>query len=151
MFTDRWWILKAASAFLLFAAVCTRSGDLLNDLYPPLERAILFTDDLRGRTLVLWGKQVLTSDATGFEVPSRAGPIRVLTPHPPPKGAIVSMVAQPIGPRTLTASTYQLNAGWRWKRPLNYLISIFVVIGYLWAVRGRFRWRIQEGVFRGRY
>jgi hypothetical protein len=151
MFTDRWWILKAASALLLFVAVCSRSSDLLNNLYPPLERVALFTDDLREKTVILWGKKVLTADATGFEVPSRVGPIRVLIPNPPPAGAIVSTVTRPVGPRTLSASSYQINAGWGWKRPLNYVISILVVIAYLWAVRGRFRWRIEEGVFRGRY
>jgi hypothetical protein len=34
---------------------------------------------------------------------------------------------------------------------MNYVISILVVILYGWFVRDRFRWRIPEGVFRGRF
>ncbi|HVR86203.1 MAG TPA: hypothetical protein VMU54_17910 [Planctomycetota bacterium] len=151
MFTDRWWSVKAASALLLFGVVSARSGGTLSELHPELERTALFTESLRGKTLILWGRKVLTADADGFEIDSRVGPIRVLTPHPPPVGAYVSGIAQPTGPRTLTASSVHVNAGFVWKRPLNYALSILVVIGYLWSVRRLFRWRIAEGVFRGKY
>jgi hypothetical protein len=151
MFTDRWWLLKAASALLLFAVHSAASGELLRELSPELERAVFFTEDLRNKTFTFWGRKVLAADAAGFEVGSRLGPIRVLTPHPPPVGAYVSAVTRPTGYRTLTASSVQVNAGFAWKRPLNYALSILVVIGYLWSVRHHFRWRIQDGVFRGKY
>jgi hypothetical protein len=151
MFSDRWWLLKAACALLLLAAVCTASRTLLIDRHPELERVAYFTEDLRTKTLSLTGRKVMTADAAGFEIGSSVAPIRVLTPNPPPAGVYVSFIGRPVGPRTLTTSAVQINAGWAWKRPLNYAVSILVVIGYLWAVRRRFRWRIEDGVFRGKY
>lgn len=151
MFSDRWWLLKAASALLLLAAVCSGSHALFADLHPELERVAVFTENLRTKTLPLTGRKVIASDASGFEIGSRVGPIRVLTSTPPPAGVYVSFIGRPVGPRTLAAATVLINAGWAWKRPLNYAVSILVVIGYGWAVRDRFRWRIQDGVFRSRY
>ncbi|HLY10476.1 MAG TPA: hypothetical protein VKW04_14330 [Planctomycetota bacterium] len=151
MFSDRWWIFKAASALLLFGALCARSGGLMSEVHPPIEQVAVFTDDLRTKTLALTGRKVLTADAAGFDIDTRVGPVRVLTPHPPPAGTYVSMVVRPIGPRTFATSSVQFNAGWAWKRPLNYALSILVVLVYAWAIRDRFRWRIQDGVFRGKY
>ena len=151
MFTDRWWILKAASALLLFALISDRSAGMVSELHPDVEQVAVFTDDLRTKTFSFWGKKVLTADAAGFEIPSKVGPIRVLTSNPPPVGAYVGAIARAKGPRTLMASYIQINAGFEWKRPLNYVLSILVVIGYLWSVRRLFRWRIEDGVLRGKY
>jgi hypothetical protein len=63
----------------------------------------------------------------------------------------VTVVARPAGHRTVEALRLQVNEGFAWKRPLNYAVSVLVVIGYLWLVRRRFRWRIEEGVLRGKY
>jgi len=151
MFSDRWWIAKAAAAILLLAGLCRRSDRVLHELHPDVERVALFTDDLRDKTVILWGKKVLSRDATGFEVDTRVGPVRILTAEPPPAGEYVSAVTRPVATRTLQATTLQINAGWNWKRPLNYGISVLTLIAYLWIVRGRFRWRIEEGVLRSRY
>jgi hypothetical protein len=151
MFSDRWWIFKVACALFFLAAVCRAGQNLLNDRHPPVERVAVFTDDLRNKTIALMGKKVLRSDAEGFEIASRVAPVRVLTSQPPPVGVYVSLVGRPTGPGTLTASAVQINAGWAWKRPLNYIVSILVVLAYGWAVRDRFRWRIRDGVFLGKY
>ncbi len=151
MFSDRWWIAKAGVALLLLAGLCSRADRTLRDIHPDVERVALFTEDLRNKTIILWGKRILSRDATGFEVDTKVGPVRVLTPEPPPEGEVISAVTQPTGPRTLRALSLQINAGWTWKRPLNYAISVLTVLAYLWIVRGRFRWRIEEGVFRSRY
>src|SRR5204863_9982517 len=126
-------------------------GRRLEQLRPSLERLAVFTEDLRDTTVILWGRKVLSADAAGFEVGSRVGPMRVLTAQPPPVGAYVSAVTRPTGTRTLTASSVQINAGWGWKRPLNYALSALVVLVYLWSIRDRFRWSIEDGVFRSRY
>lgn len=151
MFTDRWWILKAATALGLFAIVSSRSALMISELHPEVERVAVFTEDLRDKTLTFWGRKVLAADAAGFDIGSRAGPIRVLTSQPPPVGTYVSAIARASGPRTLTASSVHVNAGFAWKRPLNYGLSILVVLGYLWSVRRSFRWRPSDGVFRGKY
>lgn len=151
MFTDRLWVVKAACALGLFTLLSFFGGRALEKLRPPLERIAVFSEDLRDKTVIVWGRKVLTADAAGFEVGSRVGPIRVLTPHPPPVGAYVSAVARPTGTRTLTASSVEINAGWAWKRPLNYGLSALVVLVYLWSIRDRFRWNIESGVFRSRY
>ena len=56
----------------------------------------------------------------------------------PPVGQYVSVVARQRGPRVLEALSLKFNDGFTWKRPLNYAISVFTVIGYLWLVRRRF-------------
>jgi hypothetical protein len=151
MFTDRWWIAKAAGALLLFAVLSRHSADTLERLHPDLERAALFTDDIKDRSFVIWGKKVLTADAEGFEVPSHVGPMRILATTPPRVGDYVSAIARPVGPRTLRASSIQINAGWAWKRPLNYAVSILLVLGYLRYHRRLFRWNAEGGILRGRY
>lgn len=151
MFSNRFWLLKAAVVLLLFAALGTASHRLLERLHPQVEQIAVFREDLRDKTIILWGRKVLTADAAGFEINTRVGPIRVLTPTPPPVGVYISTIARPTGTRTLTASSVQINAGWAWKRPLNYVLSILVVIGYVWSIRRLFRWRIGDGVLRGRY
>jgi hypothetical protein len=151
MFSNRWWVLKLALALAFFALVFQLGGNRMAQAHPELERIAVYTDDVRDKTFALIGRKVIAADAAGFEIGSRVGPIRVLTPHPPPAGAYVSLIGRATAPRTLTASSLQINAGWAWKRPLNYALSIFVVVAYLWIVRDRFRWRIPEGVFRGRY
>lgn len=151
MFSDRWWIAKAAAALGLFAVVSFFSAETIEELHPEIEQVAVFTEDLRTKTLYLWGRKVLTADAAGFEIGSKVGPIRVLSANPPPVGAIISAVVRPTGTRTLTASSVYVNAGWEWKRPLNYAGSILVVLVWLWSVRRTFRWRIEDGVFRSRY
>jgi len=151
MFSDRWWIAKVAAAILLLAGLCRRADRVLHELHPDVERVALFTDDLRDKTVILWGRKVLSRDATGFEIDTRVGPVRVLTTEAPPAGEYISAVTRPVAARTLAAVTLQINAGWGWKRPLNYGISLLTLLVYLWIVRGRFRWRLEEGVLRSRY
>jgi hypothetical protein len=151
MFTDRLWVLKGAAALALLGWLCTQSRRVLSELHPEVEQVALFTDSLRGKTIHLWAKYVTASDAAGFQIDTYVGPMRVLTSQPPPVGSFVSAQARPIGPRTLEALSLHINEGFEWKRPLNYGISILTVVVYLWLVRRRFRWRIEEGVFRSRY
>jgi len=151
MFSDRWWIAKVAAAILLLAGLCRRADRVLHELHPDVERVALFTDDLRDKTVILWGRKVRSRDATGFEIDTRVGPVRVLTTEAPPAGEYISAVTRPVAARTLAAVTLQINAGWGWKRPLNYGISLLTLLVYLWIVRGRFRWRLEEGVLRSRY
>lgn len=151
MFSDRWWIAKAAAALLLLAGLCRRADRGLEELHPDVERVALFTDDLRNKTVILWGRKVLSRDATGFEIDTRVGPVRILTTEAPAAGQYISAVARPVAARTLQATTLQINAGWNWKRPLNYAISVLTLLAYLWIIRGRFRGRIEEGVLRSRY
>ena len=151
MFSNRFWLLKVAAALLVFG-IFGRAGDrILENDSPQVERVAVFTEDLRGKTVTFTGRKVLTADAAGFEIQSRVGPIRVLTSTPPPVGAYVSASARPTGTRTLMASSLQINAGWEWKRPLNYGLSVLVLLAYLWSVRRLFRWPASAGVFRGRY
>src|SRR5689334_13904046 len=139
LFSDRWWAVKLAAALLFLAAVCTASADLMEDLHPLAERTALFPDTIKDKTILILGKKVIASDAEGFVYQSHVGPLRVLTPTtPPPVGEFVSAVTRPVGPRTLRASFVQINAGWAWKRPLNYAISILVVLAFLYHHRRLF-------------
>lgn len=151
MFSDRLWILKAAAALGLLSLLCTVSHRKLSARFPQVERVALDPDALRGRVFHLQGQQVRSADAQGFEVGTSVGPLRLLTPTPPPAGSFVTVNARAVGLRTLEVVEMNVHSGYRWKRPLNYAISILTVIGYLWLVRRRFRWQPEDGVIRSRY
>jgi hypothetical protein len=151
MFSDRLWIVKAGVALGLLAWLCQDTRRTFSVLHPEVEVAALDSVSLRTRRIHIWAKQVQTVDATGFQISTGVGPVRIVTPAQPPVGEYVSIIARPTGPRTLEALALQVNHGYAWKRPLNYGISILTVLGYLWIVRRRFRWRIADGVFRGKY
>lgn len=151
MFTDRFWILKTLVTLSLIGWLCTTSRRVLSELHPDLERAALYTDSLRDRTMATFTKKVVARDGDAFLIDTHVGPMRVITAHPPKPGETVTAQVRAVGPRTFEVLTLHVNAGHDWKRPLNYGISILTVIVYLWLIRGRFRWRIEDGVFRSRY
>jgi hypothetical protein len=66
-------------------------------------------------------------------------------------GEVISAVVRPVGPRQLEAVRLEVNEGFRWKRPLNYCISVLTVIVYFLLIRHRFRWNPEVGLFRSRY
>ena len=151
MFSDRLWIVKAAAALGLLSLLCTVSHRLVTARYPQVEKVALNPDPFRDHVFHLSGQRVQAADAGRFQLGSEVGPLWFLTPTPPPVGAFVTLNARPVGVRTLQVVAMSVHTGYGWKRPLNYGISILTVIGYLWLVRGRFRWRPQDGVFRSRY
>ena len=150
-FSDRLWLLKAAAAVGLLSLVCNISHRDISVRYPPVERVALSWDSLRDRTFHLTAQRVQAADPQGFQVGSQVGPIRLLTDTPPPVGSFVTFNARPVGPRTLQVLDLDVHSGYTWKRPLNYVISILTVLGYLWLIRRRFRWQPQAGFIRGRY
>ncbi len=151
MFSDRGWLLKAATALGLLAVVLTVSRRRISAEYPRIEQMAFFNESLRDRHVFLWGYKVRAVEAAGFQVDSAVGPMHVLWTQPVAVGDCVTVIARPAGHRTVEALRLQVNEGFAWKRPLNYLLSVLVLIGYLWLVRRRFRWRIQDGVLRGKY
>jgi hypothetical protein len=150
MFSDRLWILKAATALGLLALLCTYSHRKLSDRFPQVELLAL-SDSLRGHVFHLAGHRVLAADARSFQIATSVGPMRLLTPTPPPVESYVTCNARAVGIRTLEVVDLFVHSGYGWKRPLNYGISVLTVIGYLWLVRRRFRWQPEEGVLRSRY
>lgn len=151
MFSDRLWVLKAAAVVGLLALLFNDTRRTLALRHPDLERIPLHWSTLRDHTFHVAAKQVRAADATGFEIGTRVGPMRVLIPTPPPAGTYVTANVRAIGPRTLKAVDLQVLSGYAWKRPLNYAISILTVIVYFWLVRRRFRWKPEAGVFRSKY
>ena len=77
--------------------------------------------------------------------------MRIVTPDRPPPGEFVSVVGRIAGNRRIEAVSVQVNEGWAWKRPLNYVVSVATVLVFLWLVRKRFRMRLSEGLFRSRF
>ncbi len=150
LFSDRCWILKTGGALLLFALCCHQSQRLLGRLHAEPELAATHPDRVLGMTCHLWAKRVLRSDASGFELPSKAGPIRIEGARAE-TGSIVSVVGTVTGPRLVRAERIHVNEGYAWKRPLNYGLSILTVLAVLASLRKRFRWRAPDGVVSGRY
>ena len=111
MFSDRWWIVKAAVALGLLAWLCQDTHRRLAALYPDVERVALFSDSLRGLKVHLWARQVQKADAAGFEINTKVGPMKVLTATPPRVGEHVSIVAQPVGPHRRSSYATRLDAG----------------------------------------
>ena len=151
MFSDRGWLLKAAAALGLLALLLAASRRRIGIEYPRIERMAFFDESLRDRKVFLWGYKVRAVEAAGFQVQTAVGPMHVLSAHRVAVGDNVTVVARPAGHRTVEALRLQVNEGFAWKRSLNYAISVLVLIGYLGLVRRRFRWRIQDGVLRGKY
>jgi len=151
MFSDRGWLLKAAAALGLLALVLAHSRRRISIEFPRIEQMAFFNESLRDHSVYLWGYQVRAVEATGFQINTGVGPMHVLSTHPVSVGEYVTVIARPVGHRTVEARRLQVNEGFVWKRPLNYAVSVVVLIGYLWLVRRRFRWRIQDGVLRGKY
>jgi hypothetical protein len=151
MFSDRGWLIKVAATLGLLALVLNVSRRRINIEYPHIERMAFFDESMRDRRVFLWGYKVRALDATGFQINTWVGPMHVLSAHPVAVGDYVTVIARPAGHRSVEALRLQVNEGFGWKRPLNYAVSVLVLIGYLWLVRRRFRWRIQDGVLRGKY
>jgi hypothetical protein len=151
MFSDRLWIVKAGVALGLLAWLGQDTRRRFSDLSPEIEMAAIDSGTLRPQIFYFSAKQVQAVDGTGFQIHTDVGPMKILTPAQPAVGQYVSIVARQSGPRVLEAVSLRLNDGYAWKRPLIYAISVITVIGYLWLVRRRFRWRIADGVFRGKY
>ena len=150
MFSDRLWLVKAAVALGLLSGLCTLVHRDFSVRYLPVERVALFQDSLRGRAFHLTAQKVVAADPEGFGIESKVGRIRFLTSAPPPIGEFVTINARAVGPRTLAIDDVVVLSGYRWKRPLNYGISILTLIVYLWLIRKRFAWRIHEGVLRSK-
>jgi hypothetical protein len=151
MFSDRLWILKAAAALGLLSLLCNVVHRDLAARFPQVEKVALHPESLRGHVFHLSGQRVQIADGQGFQIATQVGPIRLLTPTPPPAGAYVTVNARAVGVRTLEVVDMSVHSGYGWKRPLNYAVSILTVIGYLWLIRRRFRWRPEDGVIRSRY
>jgi hypothetical protein len=149
LFSDRFWIVKAAAALGLFAWLCNRSEQEISTLSPPSELAVL--ESMRGRSTSFLARRVVNVKPEGFEVASNVGPLLIVSTAAPPLGATVSVVGRITAPRTIEALSIRINEGYRWKRSLTYGVSIVTVILVLAALRRRFRGRLREGVFQGRY
>ena len=151
MFSDRGWLLKVALTLGLLALLLSHSTRRIALEYPRIERMALFRESYRDKTVLLWAQRVQAVEAAGFQIHTWVGPMLVLSREKVAVGDTVTAITRPVGHRTVEALRLRVNEGFAWKRPLNYAISVAVLIGYLYLVRRRFRWRIQEGVLRSRY
>jgi len=151
-FSDRGWALKMGLALALFALLCGRAHREIGELHPEIEHGALLMDPVRGKTIHAWAHPVLAVTPDGFDIDTKAGPFHVTARHPfPSVGQYVTVIGEVVAPRHFAASAVQVNEGYRWKRGLNYGLSSVTVLAFLWLIRKRFRWRLSEGLFRGRY
>lgn len=152
MFTDRFWILKAALAFGAFVLVCRASERDFHALQPDIERTTYEAERIAGRETLLWAETVTAVHADGFSFATKAGPVRALSPLRPKVGDRIHGVARfTERPRVVEVARARVMEGFRWKRGLNYGLSSLCVIAYLWLIRRRFRWSPERGLFRSRY
>lgn len=151
LFSDRFWTLKVLAALGLIAWLCTIAAREVGKIHPQFERAAVWFEVLQGKEITAWGHRVVGRAPDGFDMDTRVGPFRVLSPLRPEPGNYVSVRARIVGPRTLQALSIELNDGFLWKRALNYIVSVAVLLGFAWRVRKRFAWNLRDGLFRSRY
>ncbi len=151
MFSNRLWIVKLALALGLFLLVCRLCAQELSAIHPDSDWVALPPPDAVGKTVFLFARRVRAHTPDGFIVDHSMGPYRIVSATRPESGERVSVRARILGPRLLQAEAWQSNEGHALKRPLNYVLSVLVVIVVLWMFRGLFRVPIREGLFRSRY
>ena len=151
MFSDRLWILKLVLAAGLLAVLTLHARKALKDYQPDLEDVALFPEQVRNRVLMASNRRVIATDPTGVEIMTRVGPMHLRTTEKPALGSTVTALVRPTGPRQLEVVRLEVNEGYGWKRPANYIVSILTVLAYFWLVGRRFRWSPEAGVFRSRY
>jgi len=151
MFSDRLWILKVALALGALGFLGTQARKALEETQPDIERVAVFSEQLKDHTLYVSNKTVVGTDSTGLRIQTDVGPMHLQTPQRAAVGDIVSALARPIGPRRMEVIRLQVNEGFRWKRGLNYAVSVLTVLAYLWLIRHRFRWNPSAGFLRSRY
>lgn len=151
MFSNRFWILKLCAACAALAVLGQAARWDFGRAFPRLEEAAVLTPDLVGKTVWSSPSRVLRIEKEGFDLWTRAGPVRVLAQSPVPReGDFVSVRGQVIGPRRVEALDVQINEGHGWKRPANYIISLATLAVYLWWIRARFGCSLRQGIFRSR-
>ncbi len=152
LFSDRFWPVKVACAAGLLAWMGHRAAREVEAASPSIHRAADPDGRLVGKPFHFSAKRVEAVLPDGFLIQTRNGPCLVEARPPfPQEGEYVSAVGRFAGPGRVRADALQLQEGFRWKRPLVYAVSIATLAGFLWAVRRRFRWRLEEGAFRSRY
>lgn len=152
LFSDRAWPLKAGVALSLFALLGARASREIREVQPEIEDGVLRIDQVRGKSIHVWASKVLALRSDGFELATTVGPFHVVSAGPPPGvGQYVSLVGEFVEPRCMATREVRVNAGYRWKRGLNYSLSGLTVVAFLWIVRKRFRFRPSGGLFRSRY
>lgn len=150
LFSDRLWLVKLALAAGLFAWMCHFAQAEIREIHPNVSRVAMFGDALRNKQVSVSAREVVGHAPDGFDVDTDVGPMRILTAERPPQGTIVTVRGRVAGNRRIEATRVQINEGWEWKRPLNYGVSVATVLVFLWLIRGRFRLRLSEGLFRSR-
>ena len=152
LFNDHFWFVKLGLAIGLFALLCRRSKEEVADILPPAEVAVNDSAELRGKMVHAWALRVAGVTEDGYDVETYAGPVHLVdSSSRPSAGDYVSFYARIAGPRRVVATFVRIEAGYFWKRGLNYGLSALTVLVFLWIVRRHFRWRLSEGLFRSRY
>jgi len=150
LFSDRLWLPKLGLAAALFAWMGHRAQVEIRDLHPNISRVAVFGDALRDKRVSVAAREVVGHAPDGFDLDTDVGSMRILTAERPPQGAIVTVMGRVAGNRRIEATRVQINEGWKWKRALNYGVSVATVLVFLWLIRKRFRLRLSEGLFRSR-
>jgi hypothetical protein len=149
MFSDRGWACKVAGALLAFASLCHHSARSLSDLLVDDEFVATKPHLVRGKLTHLWAKTVTAADPGGVTLACALGPVRVEGVRAA-TGDVVTVVGVVEGPRLVRALRFQQNEGYRWKRPLNYAISLLTLGVVLAAAARRLRLRLRDGLLEAR-
>ncbi len=151
IFSDRFRLLKMGSGAFVFVLLCQHARSQFGALHPDLSRVTVFGESLKGMTIHAQARLVVGHAPDGFDLETRAGPVRILSPERPRVGEFVSFTGRVAGERRIEAAGVQVNEGWAWKRAVNYAVSVATVLVFLWLIRGQFRTSLSEGLFRSRF
>lgn len=150
IFDDRLWVGKLALAVGLLAILGHQARRDFERAYPSYRKVPVYFKAMKGKSVSLWARPVVASHPGGFQIETDVGRFQVISPSCPPLGEHVSLVGRVAGPRLLEALAVQRNEGVRWKRPINYGISLLAAAGFLFWMGRRFPWPLRNGLFRSR-
>lgn len=152
LFSDRFWLIKAALAMALFGVLGRWAQRDLVEADPDFELCAVYPDRLAGREVTFFAERVIDVSDRGFRVDTDYGPVEILSDAPPPApGSRVTGEGIVVGRRRIRSDVWYPNPGYGWKRVATYGISVAVLLPFLWLMGRRFRSGLSAGVFRSRY
>jgi hypothetical protein len=138
----------AAVCGVAFAALCWDSAVRLADAYPPYYLCIEDPVRHEGKPVWISAEPVLAVRSDHFVIDHEGDVIRILTPKPPPVGAMVMVYGTFRSIGLVEATTWQAESHYRFKRRTVFAVSFIVVVVGIFFFRRSFAWR--DGAFHPR-
>ncbi len=144
MFSDTGRYGKVLGALAVLGALMAWTAPRMNEHHPSISDARADPERYRGREIYA-GAVVTAVSATEVWVREERTPVRILGAPPGLRiGDRVSFRGRFVPPDALEPTRWQVHPGYRWKRPVMYVVSLLALGVVGWLVHRRYR--IQPGL-----